>query len=86
MVSTLLTRPATEPLRLLLKANEAANALGVSQRLLQEWTSRGEIVPIRLPGRGKARAIRFDVRDLVAFVDRMKAKQTASPERDGGVL
>jgi hypothetical protein len=75
-VSPLLFRPVPEPLRLLLKASEAALALGVSQRLLQEWTLRGEIVPLRLPGRGKARSLRYDVRDLIAFVDRVKTNQS----------
>ena len=53
-------------LKLLLTAREAANALSISERLLWTLTHRGEIPVLRLPGRGKARALRYDVDDLRA--------------------
>lgn len=68
-----LTRPTNE-VRLLLKPDEAASALAISPRTLHELTSRGELVPIRLPGRGKARALRYAVADLIAWIDAQKKK------------
>jgi excisionase family DNA binding protein len=75
-MNDLLTRPPAEALRLLLTARQAAEALAVSQRTLWELTARGELTPIRLPGRGKARAIRYAVTDLEIWIQRRKAGQT----------
>jgi len=71
--NTILTRPAAQFVRMLLTTREAASALAVSPRLLWTLTHRGELPCLRLPGRGKARAIRYDVRDLLAWIDRQKA-------------
>src|SRR5262249_36092672 len=67
-----LTRPPAQHLRLLLTAREAAAALAVSQRTLEELRRRGELTPIRLPGRGKARALRYHVQDLENWIQRVK--------------
>jgi hypothetical protein len=66
---------AFEPL--LLTARQAAAALSVCERTLWELTDRGEIPVLRLPGRGKARALRYDVEDLRAWINRLKAAPTA---------
>jgi excisionase family DNA binding protein len=63
----------TPGLKLLLTAREAAGALSVSERTLWELTASGELPVLRLPGRGKARALRYDVADLRAWIDRLKA-------------
>lgn len=58
---------------LLLKFRAAAEALSISERMLFGLTQpRGPIPALRLPGRGNARAIRYDVRDLLAFIDGLK--------------
>jgi hypothetical protein len=57
-MSALLSHTPAQPARLLLTARETAEALAISPRTLWELTARGELTPIRLPGRGKARAIR----------------------------
>jgi hypothetical protein len=62
------------PLRLLLKPKEAAAALSVSERTLWELTApRGPIPVLRLPGRGKARSLRYDVRALQRWIDNQKS-------------
>ncbi len=71
-MSSLLTRPAVEAPRLLLTSRQAADALAICPRLLWDLTNRGEIVCLRLPGRGKARAIRYDVADLQRWIERTK--------------
>jgi hypothetical protein len=50
----------------------AARVLAVSERTLWGLVKSGEIPCLRIPGRGKARAIRYDVRDLLAWIDRVK--------------
>jgi hypothetical protein len=62
--------------RLLLTAKEAATALAISPRLLWELTARGEIAALRIPGRGKARSLRYSVEDLRGWIQRTKAGQT----------
>jgi excisionase family DNA binding protein len=68
---TLLSRPA-EPVRLLLRPREAAEALALSPRTLWTLTRRGEIPALRVPGRGKARSLRYSVADLQAWIDRQR--------------
>ena len=72
--------------RLLLTAREAAQALAISQRTLWELTQRGELPALRLPGRGiAARALRYDLRDLLAWIDRTKKAQAeATPVQANG--
>jgi Helix-turn-helix domain len=78
-----LTRPTNE-VRLLLKPDEAASALAISPRTLHELTSRGELVPIRLQGRDKARALRYAVADLIAWIERQKLAREGEqgPEKE----
>jgi len=71
-MSDLFALPA--PVRLLLTPREAAAALSISPRTLWELTApRGPIAVLRLPGRGKARSLRYDIRDLQKFIDAQKA-------------
>jgi hypothetical protein len=66
---------------LLLKTREAAAALGISERLLWSLTApRGPIPVVRLPGRGKARAIRFAVADLQRWIDGRRAVAAGSED------
>ena len=76
-----LTRPTAEAPRLLLTARQAAEALALSPRTLWELTRRGDLSAIRVPGRGKARALRYAVEDLQRWIDRQK---TATPPTDTG--
>jgi excisionase family DNA binding protein len=62
-------------LRLLLRPREAAEALAVSPRTLWQLTASGELTAIRLPGRGKARSLRYVVADLERWIERTKAAQ-----------
>jgi hypothetical protein len=68
------SRPLRSPVQLLLLTRpQAARSLNVSERLLFGLTKpRGPIPAIRLPGRGKPRAVRYDVRDLLRFIDSLK--------------
>jgi hypothetical protein len=80
MPSDLQTRPAPEVPRLLLTRREAAEALGVSQRFLWDLTApRGPLPAIRLPGRGVSRSLRYDVRDLLAWIDSRKCDGKVEP-------
>lgn len=65
--------------KLLLKVGEAAKFLGVGVRTFFEWRKRGLLVPVRLPGvtGEKFDGDRFDRRDLVAFVDKLKGQPNA---------
>jgi hypothetical protein len=64
-MSSVSTSPAP---RLLLAPREAAAALSVSARTLWGLTfPRGPIQAVRI-----GRAVRYDVRDLSAFIDRAK--------------
>jgi excisionase family DNA binding protein len=53
--------------QLLLSPPQAARALAIGQRKLWELTNRGVIRAVRI-----GRAVRYDVRDLAAFIDRAK--------------
>ena len=59
------TATATAPL--LLRSREAAEALSISERTLWDLTKCGEIACIRI-----GRAVRYDPRDLLAFIERKK--------------
>jgi len=68
-----MTRPADNPVRLLLRPQEAANALGVSLRALMGWVSANEIPHVRLG----ARNLRFPVDALRTWVAGRTAWPTA---------
>jgi excisionase family DNA binding protein len=76
MSDTFLTRPAADPLRLLLTTREAAESLGISPRMLWQLNRSGEIPCLRLPGRGKARAVRYVVEDLQQWIRRTRDGQS----------
>lgn len=64
----------TPPPRLLLTRREAAKALGISERMVWQLTAAGQLIAIRLPGRGaRARAIRYSADDLRDWIARLKA-------------
>jgi predicted DNA-binding transcriptional regulator AlpA len=62
----------------LLTARQASAALGISERLLWELTNSGQIPCLRIPGRGKARSIRYATADLEHWIERTKAEQMAA--------
>lgn len=55
------------PTRLLITPREAAKALSVCEKTLWSLTKRGELPAVRI-----GRAVRYDVSDLQAFIDRQK--------------
>ena len=57
-----------EETRLLLTPRESARRLAISERLLWQLTADGAIPSVRVGKRG----VRYDVRDLVAFIDSKK--------------
>lgn len=59
------------PQALLLKPVEAAKTLSISPRLLWALTDRGEIPCIRI-----GRAVRYDPRDLTAWIAKKKDVHT----------
>ena len=65
----LLAVDARVPGKLLLTARDAARALAVSDRKLWSLKASGEIPCVRV-----GRAVRYDPRDLVAWIDRQKEK------------
>jgi hypothetical protein len=75
-----LIAPIPKTIRLLLRSSEAAAALSICPRLLWDLTKRGEICCVRIPGRGKARAIRYAVEDLENWIARQKGQTVRLPE------
>ncbi len=53
--------------KLLVDSRTAANMLSISKRSLWARKKSGEIVSVRI-----GRSVRFDVRDLIAFIDLQK--------------
>lgn len=51
----------------LLKSKAAAEALGISERTLWGLMKSGELLCVRI-----GRAVRFDARDLLAFIEKKK--------------
>jgi len=74
--SSAIAAPPVEAPRLLLTARQAAEALAISPRTLWELTARGELPALRIPGRGRARAIRYAVEDLQRWIQRTRDGQT----------
>jgi hypothetical protein len=71
---SILTRPALEATRLLLTSRQAAEALAISERHLAELRRRGELTPIRIPGRGRARSVRYLLADLREWIEKQKTE------------
>ena len=63
------------PPRLLLRPTEAAEALALSPRLLWSLTAKGDIPAVRI-----GRTLRYDPRDLIAWIDRQKEPVEMTPE------
>jgi excisionase family DNA binding protein len=59
---------------LVLSPRQAAHVLAISERTLWTLTHRGDIPAVRI-----GRAVRYDPRDLAAYVERRKA----TPQRNG---
>ncbi|MGA2256358.1 MAG: helix-turn-helix domain-containing protein [Thermoguttaceae bacterium] len=55
----------TAPVRLLLRPQEAANALGVSLRTLMSWVEKGQVPFVRLGTKN----LRFNFKELQIWVD-----------------
>lgn len=60
----------TEPAGLI-SAKKAAIFLGISERLLWQLSNAKQIERVRI-----GRAVRYDIADLRAFIERMKSKRT----------
>jgi len=69
----------------LLTPRQAATALSISERLLWQLTHDKQIRVLRIGSvNGKARARRYRVKDLEAFLDKMQAAQAeVCPSRNG---
>jgi hypothetical protein len=68
---------AAANLPLLVAPRAAARLLSVSERTLWGMTwPRGDLPAIRLPGRGRARSIRYVVADLEDWISRQRAAQS----------
>lgn len=59
----------------LMKYGEAAALLGVSELTLRRLVARGEVPEVRI-----GRAVRFDPRDLRAYVDRLRSESRRAAE------
>jgi excisionase family DNA binding protein len=59
---------STTETRLLLTVAEAAKALAVSTRTIWSLTNRGELPAVRI-----GRAVRYEIGDLRAWIDRRKS-------------
>lgn len=59
--------------RLLLRANEAAEQLGISRSLLYQLIGRGEIRPIKI-----GRAVRVSARELEDWVRRQEGRDDST--------
>jgi len=66
------TAQAAAPL--LLNSRDAAKALAISERTLARLTATGEIPHLRI-----GRLLRFDLRDLQAWIDRQKEARHDGP-------
>ncbi len=63
--------------QLLMRPDEAAKALAISTRKLWALTRSGQLACLRI-----GRAVRYDPRDLVAWIDRQKQMASASCEHE----
>ena len=62
-----MTQRTSNAAPMLLRANEAARTLALSERKLWELTNRGEIRSVRI-----GRAVRYDPKDLLAWIETSK--------------
>jgi hypothetical protein len=62
---------------LLLTSRQAAEALSISEGTLGQLKRNGELTPLKIPGRGKARALRYAVVDLEEWITNQKEKANA---------
>jgi excisionase family DNA binding protein len=60
--------------RLLLKPKEAAAALGISERTLWQLTKDGGIPSVLIGGGKDRQVVRYDPRDLQAWIDSKKQR------------
>ena len=67
------TDTATAPLTLLLDSRTAAKALSISERTLWQLSKDGEIPRVKI-----GRSVRYDRRDLIAFIDGRKGARRCS--------
>ncbi len=72
------SEPGTCPEILLLTCRHAARLLGISERKLWELSRRGEIPQVRID-----RSVRYDFRDLQAWVDTKKTKVVKKGKANG---
>ena len=63
------TLNAGKPAPLVLRPKDAAKALGISERALWAAANSGRIPVVRF-----GRSTRYDVRDLIAYIDAHKSK------------
>ena len=61
-----------------MRAREAAKALGISERLLWEWTDRGVVPHVRL-----GKAILYPTDSLRAWLRQQAQKKTRLPDQTG---
>jgi predicted site-specific integrase-resolvase len=59
-----------------LRPRDAAAMLGVAPQTLARWRVEGSPIPFVRVGR---RAIRYDVKDLLAYAESMKVRSTSEP-------
>jgi excisionase family DNA binding protein len=66
---------------LLFTSRQAAARLNVSERTLFDLAADGQVRALRI-GKGKKKLVRYDPRDLQAFIDRLR-ESTAAPNQTG---
>jgi len=69
-------RPSNRPE--LLDQSEAAEFLGLSENTLMSWRSRKMGPAYHNLGEGKKRRIKYDVRDLIAYLESRKVRPSRS--------
>lgn len=70
-------KPEPEAPCLAMRLREAAKALGISERLLWEWTDRGEVPHVRI-----GKAILYPVDVLRRWLDERATEKEASHDTD----
>jgi excisionase family DNA binding protein len=67
--------------QLLVTSKEAAKALAISERSLWQFAADGQLPRVRM-----GRSVRFDIRDLKAFVDGQKERASVNAAQGTGEL
>jgi excisionase family DNA binding protein len=70
-------KPEPQTPCLAMRARETAKALGISERLLWEWTDRGEVPHVRI-----GKAILYPVDVLRRWLDEQATEKEASHDTD----